>query len=84
MIPMKHGHDLLTEVQDTEPKDKVALELVVAGESVQGGEMASPAFPHFRRRPGMEPLPGSKQKNPEQRDSPKEALIKHSTNLVKY
>lgn len=83
-LPMKHGHNLLTEVHDTEPKDRVVLELVVAGESVRGGEVASPAFPHFRSSPGVEPLPGSEQKNPEQRDSPEETLIKHSTNLVKY
>lgn len=88
MPPMKHGHDLLTEAHDIEPKDKVALEMVMAEESAQEGEVASPAFPHFRKSPGTEePLPGSEQKTTEQEDShgcPEEMLTEHSTNLVKY
>lgn len=50
------------------------------GESVQGTEVASPAFPHFRKSSGRNHLPGSQDSY----ECPEETITKHTTNLFKY
>lgn len=53
----------------------------------QGAQTAPPAFPHFRKSPGREPLPSAEQKILNKRivmSGQKRQLTQNTPDLVKY